>query len=232
MSHRIIRNVAGFDKSHHMLASVNLDSGAVANRIVLHYWAPRLPTVVIPTELNMGHLQLLRGLENLGSLWVPPTTAPSPEMLSDYIFGLSESDEMPDAGSAVEYEDRILKNIGAALQRQPDTSDGVPFSLYRLPVLSRNEEGLLRSTSTLQLWNWVKRESPYRREGAWTEDLLNLLTGAEHSAGGNLQLLLRGANPANLKATLQELEVNENTPRHIVTTTQVDSKTVTTVTSE
>ncbi|KAJ6779391.1 hypothetical protein PWT90_03946 [Aphanocladium album] len=197
VSYHIRREVNGFDKQHHMLASASLDTGDVANRIVLHYWAPNSAPVVMPTMLTMDHLQLIHGLQGLGSIFVPVAASLSPASLADHIYNmpcsvLTAGDGLP----AVDYENDLMEKIGKAAAECTATRDHhmIPFSLYRLPVWGRNEHHLLRHNSSFKLWNWHKPESPYQKEGIWTDDLQTLLTSAEKIAGGNLRLFLRGGN--------------------------------------
>lgn len=192
---------------HHVLASVSLAPGAVAHRIVLHYWAAHRAPVVIPTALALNHLELLHGRQALGSVWVPPAAAASPDALNTHLYGLasavSSNNEAADK-SAADYEAAVMERVGKAVQAATATTAGddmVPFALYRFPVWGRSEEYLLLSESKLQLWNWKKPESPYRREGTWTKDLHDMLSSLEMTVGGNLRLILRGANlPADVAA--------------------------------
>lgn len=203
VSHHILRDTVGYAHTHHVLATVSLATGPVTDRIALHYRAPGLQPVSLPTEITMDQLELLSGLQSLGAVSIPVAHAALAETAGQYVFGLADPGDLVAEGVSAEYyEDQVLRAVEAALGKgsgkgEGKEEDGVPFSVYRLPVLGRLEGCLVRATATIRLWNWKKPGSPYRREGSWTEDLKDLLAGAETSAGNNLQLLLMGANYMN-----------------------------------
>ncbi|KAJ3494844.1 hypothetical protein NLG97_g3810 [Lecanicillium saksenae] len=203
VSYYICREVNGFDKQHHMLASVNLNTGDVANRIVFHYWAPNRAPVIMPTTLTMEQLQLIHGMQDLGSIWLPRATSAFPGDLNHHICNMTGSFlSNKDIPLAVDWEDKLIEKIRKATVDSATTGDDkVPFSLHRFPVWGKYEDHLALAGSCFKLWNWHKPESQYRKEGSWNDDLQAVLADAEMTAGGNLRLLLRGCYLAATSAS-------------------------------